>query len=130
MSVVMAYSMFAVKLSNEIPVQSECIPLMGLFLLISSIFNLFAMIWFIILNYFKSKEYLPKVLSLPGDCLQKIVCLCFHKKIKQKSNMNQVSNSSEPEQKINLEDRGKCRFCSNESNPENDKTKMKKILDS
>ena len=131
MSVVMAYSMYAVRLSNEIPIQSECVSLMGFFLLLSSVLNLITMMWFIVLNYIKSKEYLPKFLNLFGDCLQKIVCLCFHKESRQKLAVSsQVSNSSEPEQKKNLEDRGKCRFCSNKKYAENDKTEMKKILDS
>ena len=129
MSVVMAYSMYAVRLSNEIPIQSECISLMGFFRLFSSVFNLIAMMWFIVLNYLKSKEYLPKVINLCGDCLQKIVCLCFHKESRQKLAVSsQVSNSNEPEQKKNLEDQGKCRYCSNKKYAENDKTEMKKIL--
>ena len=126
----MAYSMYAVKLSNDIPVQSDCISIMGLFLLLSSVFNLIVMLWFIVLNYFKSKDYLPKLLSILGDFLQKIVCSCFHKKsIQILVVSSQISNSSEPKQKINLEDRGNCRFCLNKKNAENDKIELKKIPD-
>jgi hypothetical protein len=134
MSVVMSFSIYAVRMASDIPVQSECVPKMGLFILLSSIFNFLVMIWFIVLNMFKSKEYLPKLLNLLADCLQKIICLCFqHKKDRQTLVVSsKVKDTSELQLKANSEIEVKCRFCSNKSkNVEmNDKTEMKKILDS
>jgi hypothetical protein len=131
----MSFSIYAVRMANDIPVQSECVPKMGLFILLSSIFNFLVMIWFIVLNMFKSKEYLPKLLNLLVDCLQKIICLCFHKNKKDRQTLvvsSKVTDSSELQLKANSEIEVKCRFCSNKTkNVEiNDKTEMKKIIDS
>ena len=135
MTVIMAYSIYAVRISSDIPVQSNYIPVIKFFFILSNIWNLLAMVWFVLLNNFKSKEYVPKVFNSLGGILQKIICFCSHKrkrdpilvlrKDKKVADNNEAINVNSLEQNQKL----KCRFCSNEKNMEiSDKLELKKIL--
>ena len=54
MSVVMGFSVYSLRISSDLPVQSDNIPKITVFFLSSIGINLFGVFWFIQLNYFKS----------------------------------------------------------------------------
>ena len=79
MSFVMGFSVYSLRISSDLHVQSENIPKITVFFLSSVGINLFGVFWFIQLNYFKSNEYFPKLYKTFVEFIQKFICLLFHR---------------------------------------------------
>lgn len=80
--------------------------------------------WFVQYNYFKTKEYLPKVYKIFGQCLGKTLCLIFHSckkhKIKERiSRKDKSANSS------NI-----CIYCEKKLNLNGSSIETKRIINS
>lgn len=138
----MAFSVYSLRISSDLPVQSDNTPRITWFFLTSVIINLFSMSWFIQLNYFKTSDYLPKFYEYMVDFLKRLICLLFHKcksnAISVKLGSNNLSNRSQDtndengEKSVSSIKTGytskSCQFCKEEDN-KNDKT-MKSMLES
>jgi hypothetical protein len=59
-SIMLAFSVFKLRLSDDVPVQSDNIPLINIYFTMCMIFSLSAMIWFSIINGFREKNQVPK----------------------------------------------------------------------
>jgi nicotinic acetylcholine receptor, invertebrate len=63
----------ALLISNEIPVQSDYVPYITIYLIVSMIIPLIAIVWFIIFESIKGKEKMPSWLNcLSHNCLKRI----------------------------------------------------------
>ena len=59
-SIMLAFSVFKLRLSDDVPVQSDNIPLINIYFTVCMTFSLSAMIWFSIINRFREKNQVPK----------------------------------------------------------------------
>ena len=59
---VLTFSVYMLRISSEIPVQSEYLPIIGYYFIFVITFILIDFIWFIILNYFANIQHLPRFL--------------------------------------------------------------------
>lgn len=74
-SILLAYSVFSLRLSEDVPSQSDSVHLISLYLTICMLFSLSAMTWFAIVNKFREKKRLPYWLRwLAIDYLSWLVC--------------------------------------------------------
>ncbi len=114
MSIIMGFSVYSLRISNDLPVQSDNIPKITAFFLESILINLFAISWFIQLNYFKSNEYFPKLYTAISECFKKLIHLSFHQKKITNKILTAPSNNkmlTEPVNEIKTENN--CKFCVN-----------------
>lgn len=61
-SIMLAFSVFKLRLSDDVPVQSDSIPLINIYFTLCMSFSLTAMIWFSIINKLKEFKHVPKFL--------------------------------------------------------------------
>lgn len=74
-SIMLAYSVFSLRLSEDVPSQSDSVHLISLYLTICMFFSLSAMTWFAIVNKLREKKRLPHWLRwLILNYLSWIVC--------------------------------------------------------
>jgi hypothetical protein len=74
-SIMLAYSVFSLRLSEDVPSQSDSVHLISLYLTICMFFSLSAMTWFAIANKLREKKRLPYWLRwLAIDYLSWMVC--------------------------------------------------------
>ena len=69
---IMAFSVYSFRISNDLPVQSDYIPRITYFFTLSIIINVLVLTWFVQLNIFKAKEYLPRIYEILVNFIQKI----------------------------------------------------------
>ncbi len=63
-SIMLAFSVFKLRLSDDVPVQSDSIPLINIYFTGCMSFSLSAMIWFSIMNILKENKVVPKWLRI------------------------------------------------------------------
>ena len=90
-SLVLILSMFSRSIKKAIPVQSDYIPKLIVFFVLSIIINVLAMVWFVQHNCFKTKGYLPKLYNAFGTFLNKVSCLVFHNCKRNYKNINCIN---------------------------------------
>ncbi|UJR22238.1 hypothetical protein I4U23_025299 [Adineta vaga] len=74
-SIMLAYSVFSLRLSEDVPSQSDSVHLISLYLTICMLFSLSAMTWFAIANKLRERKRLPHWLRwLALDYISVIVC--------------------------------------------------------
>ncbi|CAF1098945.1 unnamed protein product [Adineta steineri] len=74
-SIMLAYSVFSLRLSEDVPSQSDSVHLISLYLTICMLFSLAAMTWFALANKLREKKRLPYwVRWLALDYIARIVC--------------------------------------------------------
>lgn len=56
----LSFSVFKLRLSDDVPVQADIIPLINIYFTLCMSFSLSAMIWFSLRNILERKEYLPR----------------------------------------------------------------------
>ena len=107
----MAFSVYSLRISNDLPVQSDYIPRITYFFTFSMFINVLVMVWFVQLNIFKSKVYLPRIYEVLVKLLQNMHCKKVNKDkvepITNKSNEIEIesskTNDNKAEKKQNLE---------------------------
>lgn len=62
-SIILSYSVLSLRISEEVPVQSESIPLLSIYFTACMGFSLLVILWFTILNRLKRKVNLPKFIA-------------------------------------------------------------------
>jgi hypothetical protein len=68
----LTYSVYSINTSNAIPMQSEILPAITVYYILSSLFTLTSFSWFILDNFFRSRLYLPNALRLHASFMKKI----------------------------------------------------------
>ncbi len=71
-SIMLAFSVFKLRLSDDVPVQSDSVPLVNIYFTICMSFSLAAMIWFSIANLLRENKRVP-------DCVRSLVLnyICY-----------------------------------------------------
>lgn len=95
-SILLAYSVFSLRLSEDVPSQSDSVHLISLYLTICMLFSLSAMTWFAIANKLREKKRLPYWLRwLAIDYLSWLVCATsMHRKAVRMNKQQQQSKTS------------------------------------
>lgn len=70
--------MYSVRVSSDIPLQSDYIPFIMIYYLFSTLFTLISFLWFITAEYYSKQTYLPnwmvklaKIIKLIRDFLRR-----------------------------------------------------------
>lgn len=90
MTSLMTYSVYSVRISNEIPIQSEYMPLITLYFILSIFYTLITFIWHIVKNFLTTNKKWPKFVLAFGQLLQDMVekvccCCCKESKVEDVS---------------------------------------------
>ncbi len=64
MTTFLTFGVYALRISSDLPVQSEYMPLVSIYFNIAITYTLISLIWFAIANYLVGKTWLPKWLEL------------------------------------------------------------------
>jgi hypothetical protein len=91
-SIMLSFSVFKLRLSDDVPVQADIIPLINIYFTLCMSFSLSAMIWFSLRNVFERKEYLP-------CCVRYVVFnyLMFLHSNKEKMKLEDIKNKKKTE---------------------------------
>ena len=109
-SIMLSFSVFKLRLSDDVPVQSDSIPLINIYFTLCMTFSLTAMVWFSIVNLLKEHKKVPnccKILVLRYICY--IMCIKVDKNIHQFSNKKKKIVSSE-KREILISENSKRKF--------------------
>jgi hypothetical protein len=81
MTTFLTYSVYAVRLSNDLPTQSEFLPLITLYFIVSTFFTLLSMFWFFLCNFILVKGSMPGMILKFCEILRyrSISCNCLSK---------------------------------------------------
>lgn len=60
-SIMLSFSVFKLRLSDDVPVQSDSVPLINVYFTLCMSFSLTAMFWFSIINLLKEQKQVPKL---------------------------------------------------------------------
>lgn len=63
-SIMLSFSVFKLRLSDDVPVQSDSIPLINIYFTLCMTFSLTAMVWFSIVNLLKERKKVPNCCKL------------------------------------------------------------------
>lgn len=88
-SIMLAFSVFKLRLSDDVPVQSDSIPLINIYFTLCMSFSLTAMIWFSIINKLKEFKHVPKFIRfIVINYIFLLMCVDVRKKLdKSKASM-------------------------------------------
>lgn len=100
MSSILTFSIYSLRVSSDIPVQSEYLPIIGYYFIFAISFILVSFIWFITLNKFSEKKKLPKLLTKIAEAIRIIFCL----NTKSKSNVKPISKEKLIEKKETIKE--------------------------
>lgn len=84
MTIFLTFSVYSLSLTNYIPVQSQFLPLITLYIILAISYTLLSMIWFIIKNLFQTNNKMPDALVKFAELLQFVFFPEPCKKSKQK----------------------------------------------
>ena len=91
-------AIISVRVSNDIPIQSEYLPLITLYFVLSLLFTFISFAWFVYLEYLKSQKYLPAfTINFFLSLKRKIQ---FINKIKDKQNKTKSTGKNEIEETL------------------------------
>ena len=135
MSGFLTFAVYALRISSDMPIQSDYIPSISSYFLSSITYNLIAFFWFVYRNRASTKVDLPKCMEIIGNLLKKIFCLCFT--VNKKTTPNNETLSNDAVAITMTSEKGKkskCAFCDRCSDCEAafliDKDKRKKEVES
>ena len=91
-------AIISVRVSNDIPIQSEYLPLITLYFVLSLFYTFISFAWFVYLEYLKSQKYLPAfTINFFLSLKRKIQ---FINKIKDKQNKTKSTGKNEIEETL------------------------------
>ncbi len=90
-SIMLSFSVFKLRLSDDVPVQSDSIPLINIYFTLCMSFSLSAMIWFSIKNILKENKRVPSFIRY---VVSNYICdiMCYNLKNHKKCKLNINSN--------------------------------------
>jgi hypothetical protein len=103
----LTFAVTGVRISGEIPVQSQYLPLINLYILLSIIYTLIGFMWFLIANHLSKKHHLPFLLERMAFVIRKIL-FCIFKDSPKTFNKTELTEKISNDTKIDIE---KCNFC-------------------
>ena len=138
---ILTFSVYMLRISSDIPVQSEYLPIIGYYFIFVITFILIDFIWFIILNYFANIEHLPRYLVYYALSLRKLfskIKAAFKKKkepenkdlnnnLEELNKINEIKSSEE--EKLICKKSDLCPSCQKGNEKEEKKKKDKEELE-
>lgn len=109
MTILMTYSVYSIRISSDMPVESEYLPLVTLYFMLCIMNTFLAFNWFLIANKFLAKSKTPKLLTCLALRIRSVFILNF---IKRKTNENSSTvspNKDELETQANENNTSKTR---------------------
>ena len=103
----MTFAVTGLRISGEIPVQSDYLPLITLYILLSILYTFAGFTWFIIANKLSKKHRLPGFLSKIAYVVKKALFWIF----KNKSKGYTLTDTNSIELNNKLRESEKCNFC-------------------
>ena len=73
MTILLTIAVYSVRISSDIPIQSEYLPLISLYFFLGILFTFIAMLWFIILNRFATNKTMPKLFMVVAEFMKNII---------------------------------------------------------
>ena len=79
----LTFTVTSLRIAGDIPIQSDYLPLITLYMILSIIYTLFGFIWFTIKDYLLRKKTLPYLLRTIAEISRKLFCSIFISFLKQ-----------------------------------------------
>lgn len=134
MSCFLTYSVNSVRISGDMPVQSDYVPTINIYFVFSIAFTMFCMMWFILCNQYMSNSKMPFFLLKLASYFDrnKVVPSMIDredskKDAKKDGNVVILVEESRHHESCNF--CGRCESCKQASKEENDKQSKKKDFD-
>lgn len=89
-SILLSFSVFKLRLSDDVPVQSDSIPLINIYFTMCMSFSLSAMVWFSIINNLKDKKPLPHYIRC---IILNYICTLMCVKLETKNNNSEANDT-------------------------------------
>jgi hypothetical protein len=70
MTCILTFAVDSVRISSDIPIQSDYVPKITIYFVLSFFYNLFSIVWFKIYNYMGEKKSIPWILANYCDILR------------------------------------------------------------
>lgn len=106
MTTFLTFSVYSLRVANDIPIQSEYLPYIFIYFIFSVLYTLLSMIWFMIVNKLSSKVELPRGLEVISGVMKKILSCNFKQKRENAKIGNAIANKkleAIPEVVVNIE---------------------------
>jgi len=71
MTTFLTFGVYALKLNNEMPVQSEYFPLASIYFIVALVYTLISLAWFVMANHFVITKKIPNCLIAVAELLRK-----------------------------------------------------------
>ncbi len=98
MTTFLSLAIYSLRVSGDLPVQSQYFPLISIFFFIGLLLTFIAFVWFIAANSLRAKQRVPKI-------LEKLCFICSRKPVKVDANrerLNSVNNQSDSEKFVQV----------------------------
>ena len=98
MTTFLTLAIYSLRVSGDLPVQSQYFPLISIFFFIGLLLTFIAFVWFIAANSLRAKQRVPKI-------LEKLCFICSRKPVKVDANrarLNSVNNQSDSEKFVQV----------------------------
>ena len=93
-------AIISVRVSSDIPVQSDYLPLISLFFILSLFYTFISLYWFVLANYLRTKNKIPSFLeSLAKFLILLNIAFKYRSKNKIKSIKNEEETTTKSEDK-------------------------------
>ncbi len=96
---------FLLRLSDDVPVQSDSIPLINIYFTLCMSFSLSAMIWFSLMNIYKEEKKIPRLVRIV--VLKYLCCIMCAKTFNKVSTPCCANDKTSTSQKSTQENSGK-----------------------
>ena len=150
MTTFMTFSVYSVRISGDMPVESNFLPMVTIYFILGITYAFVSMIWFIIANDFITKNKMPKVLIFFASIIKRILFWKFDEnqkikilpkpKILNKADVKaddknildekMVQKKNQPELKSICHNCDHCTNCKLDKEKEKDKKKKKDVIES
>ena len=94
----MTFSVYSLRISTDMPVQSDFLPKITVYFILSITYSLITMFWFIQRNHWANKNSMPEFLEKFAELLKKFFCLCYpqdNKTSPEKKTEDELRNQEE-----------------------------------
>ncbi|CAF1026896.1 unnamed protein product [Brachionus calyciflorus] len=103
MTIILTSSIYSLRVANDIPVQSDYLPLITIYFMVSTLYSILTLIWFIIANQMLAKSKIPNFMLK----LSKLFFTCQRKKtekiVPHETNVTDDSNGQDKLEKKTTE---------------------------
>ena len=137
MNIFLTFAVYSLRISNDMPIQSDYVPDISAYFLSSIGINMVAFAWVVYLNRCSTKGEIPRCLEIIAVFLKKsLFCCCFPVEKRKVDDENKIQFYKPHNNSQFIMKNKKCRFCDRcetcetDHKKDKDKAKTKKEVDS